>query len=122
MWLLEWPIGGQNFSFDRVIFSIFLEHWCLIFSFSLFFIGLSGIIFSRKNLINVMISIELMLLGADLNIIFFSIFLESMVGQMFALIVIAIAAADSAVGLGILVAAFYLKRNISFESFSFLKG
>jgi NADH-quinone oxidoreductase subunit K len=69
-----------------------------------------------------MLSIELMLLGACLNFIFFSVFLNSMLGQMFALIVIAIAAADSAVGLGILVAAFYLKRNISFESFSFLKG
>jgi NADH:ubiquinone oxidoreductase subunit K len=45
-----------------------------------------------------------------------------MIGQMFALIIIAIAAADSAVGLGILLAAFYVKRNLSFESFSFLKG
>jgi NADH-quinone oxidoreductase subunit K len=69
-----------------------------------------------------MISIELMLLGACLNFIFFSVFLDSMIGQLFALIVIAIAAADSVVGLGILVAAFYVKRNISFESFSFLKG
>jgi NADH-quinone oxidoreductase subunit K len=102
--------------------AIFLEELCLIFSFSIFFIGLSGIIFSRKNIINIMISIELMLLGACLNFIFFSIFLDSMIGQMFALIVIAIAAADSAIGLGILVAAFYLKRNIIFESFSFLKG
>jgi NADH-quinone oxidoreductase subunit K len=104
------------------LLTIYVEHGCLLFSFSLFFIGIFGIIFSRKNLINVMISIELMLLGATLNLIFFSIFLNSMVGQMFALLVIAIAAADSAVGLGILVAAFYLKRNIFFESFSFLKG
>jgi NADH-quinone oxidoreductase subunit K len=101
---------------------IFIENGCLLFSFSLFFVGIFGIIFSRKNVINVMISIELMLLGACLNFIFFSIFLNLMVGQMFALVIIAIAAADSAVGLGILVAAFYLKRNISFESFSFLKG
>lgn len=104
------------------IYAIFLEKGCLIFSFSIFFIGISGIIFSRKNLINIMISIELMLLGACLNFIFFSVFLDSMIGQMFALIVIAIAAADSAIGLGILVAAFYLKRNILFESFSYLKN
>jgi NADH-quinone oxidoreductase subunit K len=69
-----------------------------------------------------MLSIELMLLAACLNFIFFSVFIDSMIGQMFALIIIAIAAADSAVGLGILVAAFYVKRNVSFESFSFLKG
>jgi NADH-quinone oxidoreductase subunit K len=104
------------------IHAIFLEQWCLTFSFSIFFIGISGIVFSRKNLIGIMISIELMLLGACLNFIFFSVFLDSMIGQMFALIVIAIAAADSAIGLGILIAAFYLKRNILFESFSFLKG
>ena len=94
----------------------------LIFSFSLFFIGIWGIVFNRKNLINVMISIELMLLGPCLNFIIFSVHLDSMLGQMFALMVIAVAAADSAIGLGILIAAFYLKRNISFESFSFLKG
>ena len=84
--------------------------------------GIGGIVLNRKNIINLMISIELMLLGATLNFIFFSIFLNSIVGQMFALFIIAVAAADSAIGLGILVAIFYLKRNISFESFSFLKG
>lgn len=101
---------------------LFLQYYSLSFSFSIFFIGIAGIIFNRKNLINVMISIELMLLGGCLNFIFFSIFLNSALGQMFALFVIAIAAADSAIGLGILVAAFYLKRNIAFDNFSFLKG
>jgi NADH-quinone oxidoreductase subunit K len=69
-----------------------------------------------------MLSVELMLLGTCLNFIFFSVFIDSMVGQMFALIIIAVIVADSAIGLSILVASFYLKRNILFESFSFLKG
>ena len=116
------PLIEVNQIFANYNSEVFLQHYCLSFSFSIFFIGIAGIIFNRKNLINVMISIELMLLGACLNFIFFSVFLNSMVGQMFALFVIAIAAADSAIGLGILVAAFYLKRNISFENFSFLKG
>jgi NADH-quinone oxidoreductase subunit K len=88
----------------------------------LFFLGILGIIFNRKNIVNLMLCIELMLFSASLNFIFFSMYLESISGQIFALIIIAIAAADSAVGLGLLIAAFYLKRNIAFEAFSSLKG
>jgi NADH-quinone oxidoreductase subunit K len=94
----------------------------LFFSFSLFFIGVLGIVFNRKSIINLMLCVELMLFGASLNFIFFSIFLSLPSGQIFALIIITIAAADSAVGLGILIAAFYLKRNISFEAFASLRG
>jgi NADH-quinone oxidoreductase subunit K len=94
----------------------------LFFSFTLFFLGVLGIIFNRKSIINLMLCVELMLFGASLNFIFFSIFLSLPSGQIFALIIITIAAADSAIGLGILIAAFYLKRNISFEAFSSLKG
>jgi NADH:ubiquinone oxidoreductase subunit K len=94
----------------------------LFFSFSLFFLGVLGIVFNRKSIINLMLCVELMLFGASLNFIFFSIFLSLPSGQIFALIVITIAAADSAIGLGILIAAFYLKRNIAFEAFSSLKG
>lgn len=101
---------------------VFPEANYLMFSFTLFFVGVLGIVFNRKNLINVMLSIELMLLGACLNFIFFSVFLGSPIGQIFALLIITVAAADSAVGLGILIATFYLKSNISFESFAFLKG
>jgi NADH-quinone oxidoreductase subunit K len=94
----------------------------LFFSFTLFFIGILGIVFNRKNIINLMLCVELMLFSASLNFIFFSMYLESVSGQIFALIIVAIAAADSAVGLGLLIAAFYLKRNIAFEAFAALKG
>jgi NADH-quinone oxidoreductase subunit K len=94
----------------------------LFFSFSLFFLGILGIVFNRRSIINLMLCVELMLFGASLNFIFFSIFLSLPSGQIFALIIITIAAADSAVGLGILIAAFYLKSNISFEAFASLKG
>lgn len=92
------------------------------FSFSIFFLGIFGVVFNRKNIINLMLCIELMLFGASLNFIFFSIFFAGPSGQIFALIITTIAAADSAVGLGILIAAFYLKRNVSFEAFAYLKG
>ena len=105
------------FKLDEIPVNFFL-----MFSFTLFFLGILGIVFNRKNLINLMLSVELMLFSASLNFIFFSIYWGICYGYIFALLIITIAAADSAVGLGILIAAFYIKRNITFESFSSLKG
>ena len=111
---------------DRLFLSVPVDeipiNFFLIFSFTLFFLGILGIVFNRKNLINLMLSVELMLFGASLNFIFFSMYWGVYSGYIFALLIITVAAADSAIGLGILVAAFYVKRNIAFESFSSLKG
>jgi NADH-quinone oxidoreductase subunit K len=126
--MLSWDgsgVDGISFyysDYDCLVIDEVPVKFYLFFSFSLFFLGILGIVFNRKSLINLMLCVELMLFGASLNFIFFSIFLSLPSGQIFALIIITIAAADSAVGLGILIAAFYLKRNISFEAFASLKG
>jgi len=94
----------------------------LFFSFSLFFISLSGIFLNRRNLIILLMSIELMLLSINLNFIFFSVFLDDILGQIFALIILTIAAAESAIGLAILVVYYRLKGTIAIEQINLMKG
>lgn len=94
----------------------------LFFSFFLFFISLSGIFLNRRNLIILLMSIELMLLSINLNFIFFSVFLDDVLGQIFALIVLTIAAAESAIGLAILVVYYRLKGTIAIEQINLIKG
>ena len=69
----------------------------------LFLIGLSGIFLNRKNILLLLMSIELMLLAINFNFIVFSVFLDDVLGQLFALLVLTVAAAESAIGLAILV-------------------
>lgn len=107
---------------DFNVYDDFPIKFLLLFACTMFFISILGIIFNRKNILSLILCVELMLFSLSLNFIFLSIFLESPAGQIFALIIVCIAAADSAIGLGILIAAFHVKRNISFETFSSLKG
>lgn len=94
---------------------------CLLFSSTLFLIGLLGIILNENNFIVLMLCIELILLSAMLNFTIFSIFFLDPRGEIYALIVLTVAAAESAVGLGLLIAAFHLKKKINFYSFKSLK-
>merc|ERR1712100_305228 len=75
----------------------------LTLSMIVFLIGISGIILNRQNIIIMLMSIELMLLAVNLNFIIFSVYLDDIMGQLFALLVLTIAAAESAIGLAILV-------------------
>ena len=88
----------------------------------LFTIGILGVLFNKKNLVFLLLSLELMLLAATLNFIFFSVFLNDAAGQVFALAVLTVAAAESAIGLGILVIIFRLKQTIDFSSLNYLRG
>lgn len=85
----------------------------VLFSFFLFSIGLFGILLNRQNLILILLSIELILLSVNLNFIFFSIFLDDILGQIFALMILTVAAAESAIGLAIILAFFRLRGTIS---------
>jgi NADH-quinone oxidoreductase subunit K len=85
----------------------------LSLSFILFIIGLWGIFLNRKNLILMLMSIELLLLAVNINFILFSIVLDDLFGQIFALFVLTVAAAESAIGLAILVAFYRLRGTIS---------
>ena len=79
----------------------------------LFLIGILGFVLNRKNIILMLISIEIMLLAVTFIILLNSLLFEDIVGQVFAIYIIVIAAAESAIGLGILVAFYRLRGNIS---------
>ncbi len=91
-----------------------------IISFFLFCLSLFGIILNRQNIIIVLMSIELMLLAINLNFIFFSVFLDDIMGQIFSLLILTVAAAESAIGLALLILFFKLHGHISIYRIHFL--
>jgi len=94
----------------------------LTFSMILFLLGIWGIFLNRKNILIMLMSIELMLLAVDLNFLVFSVYLDDMMGQLFALFVLTVAAAESAIGLAILVITFRIRGTIAVEFINCMKG
>ena len=94
----------------------------LLISISLFLIGVIGIFLIKKNIIIILMSIELMLLSINMNFIIFSVYLDDMVGQIFALFVLTVAAAESAIGLAILVVYYRVKGLVSINFINSIKG
>jgi len=94
----------------------------LIVALVLFLIGLSGIFLNRKNILLLLMSIELMLLAVNFNFIIFSVFLDDILGQLFALLVLTVAAAESAIGLAILVVYYRIRGTIAIEFINLMKG
>lgn len=92
-----------------------------LFSIALFSIALLGIIFNKKNVIILLLSIELLLLACNFNFVFFSYFLDDLTGQVFTLFILTIAAAESVIGLAILIAYFKLNNTISIADIYKLK-
>ncbi len=88
----------------------------------LFVIGIFGLFLNRKNVIILLMSIELMLLAVNINLIAFSHFLGDMVGQIFTLFVLTVAAAEAAIGLAILVSFFRNRGSIEVEDANVMKG
>lgn len=88
----------------------------------LFVIGVFGIFLNRKNVIIILMSIELMLLAVNLNLVAFSAHLGDLVGQVFALFVLTVAAAEAAIGLAILVCFFRNRGSIAVEDINMMKG
>ncbi len=88
----------------------------------LFTLGLFGIFLNRKNVIIILMSIELMLLAVNINLIAFSMHLNDLVGQIFALFVLTVAAAEAAIGLAILVVYYRNRGSIAVEDISMMKG
>ena len=80
-----------------------------------FFIGLVGIILNRKNILIIIMSIELLLLAVNLNFATFSIYLDDMIGQIFILFILTIAATESAIGLAVITVFYRLKNSIQLE-------
>jgi NADH:ubiquinone oxidoreductase subunit K len=94
----------------------------LIISVFLFLIGILGIFLVKKNIIIILMSIELMLLAININFVIFSVYLDDMTGQIFALFVLTVAAAESAIGLAILVVYYRIKGIISINFINSIKG
>ncbi len=88
----------------------------------LFTLGIFGIFLNRKNVIIILMSIELMLLAVNINLVAFSVELGDMVGQVFALFVLTVAAAEAAIGLAILVVYFRQRGTIEVEDINLMKG
>jgi len=88
----------------------------------IFVIGIVGIFLNRKNVIIILMSIELILLAVNINLVSFSIYLEDLVGQIFTMFILTVAAAEAAVGLAIIVLYYKNKGSIDVEQISSLKG
>ena len=101
--------------------SIGLTHY-LTLAAILFTIGIFGIFLNRKNIIVILMAIELMLLAVNINLVAFSAFLGNMIGQVFALLVLTVAAAEAAIGLAILVVYFRNRGGIAVVDVSQMKG
>ena len=98
-----------------------LEHY-LIVAATLFVIGIFGIFLNRKNVIILLMSIELMLLAVNINLVAFSAYLHDITGQIFTLFVLTVAAAEAAIGLAILVCFFRNRGTIDVEDINVMKG
>ena len=101
--------------------TVSLNHY-LIVSGLLLVIGVFGIFLNRKNIIVILMSIELILLAVNVNLVAFSTFLGDIVGQVFALLVLTVAAAEAAIGLAILVVYFRNRGSIAVEDVNLMKG
>lgn len=90
--------------------------------FIVYIVGLFGIFLIRKNLIIILMSIELMLLAVNLNFIVFSLYLDDLMGEIFSLLILTVAASEAAIGLAILIVYYRLRGVISLDYIPALKG
>ena len=98
-----------------------LGHY-LTLSAIIFTIGILGIFLNRKNVIVILMSIELILLAVNINLVSFSVYTQDLLGQKFAMFILAVAAAEAAIGLAIVVVYFRNKGSIKIEDISSMKG
>ena len=103
------------------MFEISLGHY-LTLGAIIFTIGVAGIFLNRKNIIVILMSIELILLAVNINLVSFSIYLNDLVGQIFALFILTVAAAEAAIGLAIIVVYYRNSGTIRVQEIDRLKG
>lgn len=101
--------------------AISLTHY-LVIAAILFTIGVAGIILNRKNIIVILMSVELILLSVNINLVAFSSARGDLVGQVFALLILTVAAAEAAIGLAILVTYYRNRGSIAVEDINAMKG
>jgi len=103
------------------MFEIGLSHYLSVAAI-LFALGIFGIFLNRKNVIVILMSVELLLLAVNINLVAFSAELNDLVGQVFAMFVLTVAAAEAAVGLAVLVVYFRNRGSIAVEDINMMKG
>ena len=94
----------------------------LIVAAMLFTLGIAGIILNRKNIIVILMSVELILLSVNINLVAFSTFLGDLTGQVFSLFILTVAAAEAAIGLAVLVTYFRNRGSIAVDDINMMKG
>lgn len=104
-----------------MIFEIGLMHYLTVASL-LFTIGMCGIFLNRKNVITILMSIELMLLAVNINLVAFSSFMQDLVGQIFVMFILTVAAAEAAIGLAILLVFYRNRGSIEVDDINQMKG
>jgi NADH-quinone oxidoreductase subunit K len=103
------------------MWDIGLAHYLFVAAI-LFMLGIFGIFLNRKNVIIILMSVELILLAVNINFVAFSALLHDLVGQVFAMFVLTVAAAEAAIGLAILVIYFRNRGTIAVEDINLMKG
>jgi len=106
----------------RIKMTIININYLIIINFGLFLIGVLGLVVNRKNILITIMSIEVMLLAVNLNFMVFSVYLDDILGQIFVLFILTIAATESAIGLSILTVYFKLKHTISIDKIQQIKS
>ena len=106
---------------DVLFGDITITHYLLLSAF-LFVVGICGIIINQKNIITILMSIELILLSVNINFVAFSVHLADLSGQIFAIFILTVAAAEAAIGLAILVAYSRNRGSIAVDDINELKG
>jgi NADH-quinone oxidoreductase subunit K len=105
----------------KIMLAISLSHF-LVVAAILFTLGVAGIVVNHKNIIVVLMSVELILLSVNINLVAFSAFLGDLTGQVFALFILTVAAAEAAIGLAILVTYYRNRGSIAVEDINLMKG
>ena len=113
--------GPQGRVGEGHLMAVGLSHYLTVAAI-LFTLGIFGIFLNRKNVIVILMSVELILLAVNINFVAFSAFLGDLVGQVFALLVLTVAAAEAAIGLAILVVFFRNRGSIAVEDINMMKG
>ena len=103
------------------MFEVGITHYLAVAAI-LFTLGLIGVFLNRKNVIVILMSIELMLLAVNINLVSFSSFLGNLTGQVFSMLVLTVAASEAAIGLAILVVYFRNRGSIAVEEINIMKG
>ena len=101
---------------------MFTQFSCISISSLIFLISVLGIFLNQKNILVMLMSLEMMFLSISFNLIFSSIHLDDIVGQVFSLLILTVAAAESSIGLAILVVYYRIRNTITVELMNFMKG